>query len=283
MRSEARPPTRTEIADAFGVEIGELRRQGIGWESVGWTDGTWFVKVWRDAPPANLAVLERLDLPVPVPAPRRTLDGALTAPSSEGVVGLFPFVAGRHATVEDVSETARALRLVHEHAIDGLDLPPAQIGQPSIAVLRDRLDHPWIRDRRAEVEAHIDRLEAVTERARSVDVERVLCHTDFGGWNLLIGDDGRTTSILDWDWAVIGPREQDLWIAFEHPDPDAFLRACGATDLDLTHLEHSLLRRAVQDLTARVVEETDREGVETWGFDRWRRLDANLDQLKSFS
>jgi hypothetical protein len=281
MRPTARPPTRTDLRDAFGVDVGELRRHGEGWESVGWTDGTWFVKVWHGAPPANLAVLARLDLPVP--APRPALDGALSAPSSVGTIGLFPFVPGRLATRDDWALVARELRRVHEHPIAGLDLPPATIDEPSIATLRDRLDHPWIRDRRREVTEHVDRLEAVIERARAVDVAPVLCHTDFGGWNLLVDDDGGVAAILDWDWAVLGPREHDLWIAFEEADPLAFLRAYGPVAIDPTHLEYALLRRAVQDLTARVVEETDREGVETWGFDRWRRLDANLQLASSFS
>jgi hypothetical protein len=279
MWSGARPPTRTELGDAFGVDVGELRRHGEGWESVGWTDGVWFVKVWRDAPPANLPVLEQLDLPVPVP--RRALDGALSAPSSVGTVGLFPFVPGRLATRDDWATVARWLRIVHDHPL--VDLPAVTIAEPCIAELRARLDHPWIRDRRAEVEQHLERLEAVIDRARAVEVPPVLCHTDFGGWNLLIGADGTVTAILDWDWAMLAPREHDLWIAFEEEDPVAFLRAYGATDLDPTHLEYALLRRAVQDLTARVVEETDRDGIETWGFDRWRRLDANLAQARSCS
>jgi Ser/Thr protein kinase RdoA (MazF antagonist) len=273
------PPTAVEVRDAFGIEIGDLRRQGEGWESVGWTDGTWFVKVWRAAPPANLHVLEQLDLPVPVP--RRTLDGALSAPTSVGTIGVFPLVPGRHATADDWPLVARSLRRLHDHPL--VDLPVAEIDEPCIAELRAHLDHPWIRDRRDEVTAHVDRLEAVIDRARSTEVPHVVCHRDFGGWNLLI-DRGEVTGILDWDWACIGPREHDLWIAFEEveQDPVAFLREYGAARLDLTHLEYAWLARAVRDLTARVVAESDREGVDTWGFDRWRRLDADLARARPF-
>jgi hypothetical protein len=274
-----KPPSAEEIRAAFGVDVGELRRHGEGWESVGWTDGTWFVKVWHAAPPANLHVLEQLDLPVP--APLRAIDGALSAPSAVGTIGLFPFVPGRVATRDDWPVVARWLRRVHDHPL--VDLPAVVIEEPAIANLRERLDHPWIRDRRAEVEAHIERLETVIERARAIEVAPVLCHTDFGGSNLLLDDDGEVAAILDWDWAVLGPREHDVWIAFDEADSVAFLRTYGAEGLDLTHLEYALLRRAVQDLTARVVEETDREGVETWGFDRLRRVDADLQLASSFS
>lgn len=272
-----KPPT-AEVRAAFGVDVGELRRHGEGWESLGWTDGTWFVKVWRASPPANLHVLEQLDLPVP--APRRTLDGELSAPSSVGAIGLFPFVPGRAATGDDWVLIARWLRRVHDHPL--VDLPPVEIDEPCIEDLRARLDHPWIADRRDEVARQMDRLEAVVDRARSTDVPNVVCHRDFGGWNMLV-DDGEVVAILDWDWACIGPREHDLWIAFEEGDAVAFLREYGAADLDLTHLEYAWLARAVRDLTARVVAEQDREGVDTWGFDRWRRLDDLLAQASSFS
>ena len=60
------------------------------------------------------------------------------------------------------------------------------------------------------------------------------------------------------------------------PAPADFLRAYGAVDLNPTHLEYALLRRAVDDLAARIAEEVDRPGIDTWGFDRWRRLDHNV-------
>ena len=122
----------------------------------------------------------------------------------------------------------------------------------------------------------VDRLEAVIDRATRVVRPGVLCHTDLIGDNLLIGDDGRVVAILDWDHAEIAPCEHDVWIATEGPVAADFLRAYGAVDLDSTHLEYALLRRAVGDLAARIAEEVDRPGIDTWGFDRWRRLDENL-------
>jgi hypothetical protein len=78
------------------------------------------------------------------------------------------------------------------------------------------------------------------------------------------------------------------------PDSDASLAltgalaargvpAYGAEGLDLTHLEYALLARAVRDLAARVFNEVDRVGVETWGFARMRRPDADLGQARRFS
>ncbi len=281
MWTEVLPPTSAEILDAFGIGVGALRRHGLGWESAGWTDGVWFVKVWRDVPPANLAVLERLTLTVPIPVAQRAVDGERFAVTAAGRrYGVFQFFNGRHATSDDWSETARVLRLVHEHPL--VDLPAVTVGEPNISQLRDRLDHPWISDRRREVEQYLSRLESVIEEAARHTPESVLLHSDFGGWNLLVDDAGTASAILDWDHACIGPREHDVWVAFEHADPPAFLRTYGVNNLDRVHLEYALLRRAVQDLAARVVQETDRAGIELWGFARWRRLDTDLARAAPF-
>jgi aminoglycoside phosphotransferase (APT) family kinase protein len=275
MSNEPRPPARDAIHKAFGVQVGELRRHGVGWESTGWTDGVWFVKVWHEAPPSNLALLEQLELPVPIPVARRTIDGARWAWTADGQpYGVFPFFAGRLATPDDWRETARTLRLLHDQPL--IEAPRAAVAVPCIADLRERLDHPWLGDRRSEVEQCVDRLESVIERAAATSAPVVVVHTDFGGDNLLVDDAGNATAILDWDNCRIGPREHDVWLAFHQPDPVAFLTTYGAADLDRTHLEFALLQRAVQDLTARLVANRDRAGVETWGFDRMRGLDAEL-------
>ncbi|HET6166786.1 MAG TPA: hypothetical protein VFE07_08160, partial [Marmoricola sp.] len=61
-----------------------------------------------------------------------------------------------------------------------------------------------------------------------------------------------------------------------------FLAAYGARDLDATQLEYALLARALADLTGRVLEEVDRPGVDTWGFDRITRLDDDLTMFRPF-
>lgn len=281
IRAEISPPTSAEIRDAFGIGVGDLRRHGTGWESVGWTDGVWFVKVWRDAPPANLPILEQLTLTVPIPVAQRTRDGNRSAVAATGRrYGVFPFFNGRHATNKDWREAARVLRLVHGQPL--VDLPETTLGEPSASQLRDRLDHPWIKGRHREVEHYLSRLESVIEEAALDIPESVLLHGDFGGRNLLLDKAGTASAVLDWDQACIGPREHDVWVAFEHADPVGFLRTYGASNLNRAHLEYALLRRAVQDLAARVCNETDREGVELWGFARWRRLDADLERATPF-
>lgn len=271
-------PLKEDLLDAFGIEVRRLRRHPGGFESECWiADDRWFVKVWRHEPPANLALLERLDLPVPIPL--RTRDGALFATAGTLSYAVFPYVRGRAATWADWAEIARVMRRMHELDVDRLDAPRAELDRSGIEMLRARIDHPWIRDRRDEVTRMVDRLAAVIEHASRVARPEVLCHGDLIGDDLLIGDDGRVVAMLDWDHAEIAPREHDVWIATEGPMAAEFLHAYGAVDLDPTHLEYALLRRSVGDLAARIADEVDRPGIDTWGFDRWRNLQRNLDLL----
>jgi Ser/Thr protein kinase RdoA (MazF antagonist) len=237
-----------------------------------WSDRTQVLKVWDDGLPASLAVLRDLDLPVATPIATATV----------GAWGLavFPFVPGRPATAADAGVLARTMRRIHDHPTVDLPRPPLEEDW-CITTMRALVDHPWIRDRRAEVEAQLRRLEDVIERAGATPRPDVVCHTDFGGHNALIDDaTGEVAAILDWDYARLAPREHDLWAAFEEPDPSAYLDAYGRdVELDPTHLEYALLARALRDATARVASEHDRPGVDTWGFDRWRRLDRNLDLI----
>jgi hypothetical protein len=277
-RSTARVLLEEDLLDAYGIEVCRLRRHPFGFESECWiADDRWFVKVWRHDPPGNLALLERLDLPVPIPL--RTRDGALVATVEAYSYAVYPYVRGRAATWADWAEIARVMRRMHDIDVECLDAPRAELDRSGIELLRARLDHPWIRDRRDEVTRMVDRLEAVIELASRVVRPGVLCHHDLIGDNLLIGDDGRVVAMLDWDHAEIAPCEHDVWIATEGPSAEEFLRAYGAVDLNRTHLEYALLRRAVGDLAARIGDEVDRPGIDTWGFDRWRNRERNLDLL----
>ena len=269
---------KEDLLDAYGIEVRRLRRHPFGFESECWiADDRWFLKVWHHDPPGNLALLERLDLPVPIPL--RTRDGALVATGEVHSYAVYPYVRGRAATWADWAEIARVMRRMHDIDVECLDAPCAELDRSGIELLRARLDHPWIRDRRDEVTRMVDRLEAVIELASRVTRPGVLCHNDLIGDNLLIGDDGRVVAMLDWDHAEIAPCEHDVWIATEGPNAAEFLRAYGAVDLNATHLEYALLRRAVGDLAARIGDEVDRPGIDTWGFDRWRNLQRNLDLL----
>jgi aminoglycoside phosphotransferase (APT) family kinase protein len=283
MWSEVRPPAGTQVCEAFGVEVGELRAHPGGFEADAFSDGRWFVKLWRQEPDSDAALALTTELAargVLVPAAQRALDGSYTAEHGGRRYALFPYVEGREATWEDADAIARAMRAVHE--IDGLELPRSEIHEWCIEALRERRDHPWIGDRGDELMAGVDRLEAVIERARAIDVPEVVCHRDLFPHNVLIDRDGRVAALLDWGHTVLGPREHDLFAALCGPETVRFLKAYGAEGLDLTHLEYARLARSLRDLAVRITEEVDREGVDTWGFDGLRRVDADLALARPF-
>jgi aminoglycoside phosphotransferase (APT) family kinase protein len=210
---------------------------------------------------------------LPVVPPIRTSDGQLMAPT----YGVFPYKHCAPAP-DDPVLLAGVLRQVH--AVTHVALPPASMDEWCIEFLRAHLGHPWIADRREELVAAVDRLEAVIDLGRRTDAPHVLVHNDLYGDNLLVDETGDVVAILDWDHACLAPREHDLWMAADEERASLLLDAYGARDLDPTHLEYALLARALRDLAARVRDEADRPGIDQWGFRRLARLDDVLGQIR---
>jgi len=278
----ALPQDMPDLVHDFGLRAATLHPHPGGFESDCLVvDGRWFVKIWHDSePPARLHLLNDLrSAGLPVPAPISTKAGELYAWWRGRPYAVFPYVQGRSATGDDWHLTARALKRVHE--VDGIDLPRTPIDESDIWPLRNRLDHPWIKDCGREVAENIDRLERLIERAEAKPVPCVVCHRDFVGQNLLI-DAGQVVAIVDWEHAILGPREHDVWIAAEGDRGELFLAEYGARDLDIDHLEYALLARALRDMAARVLLEIDRPGVEQWGFRRIAKLERDLEMFRPF-
>lgn len=263
----------------YGLTVSSLEPHPGGFATEGWVaDKQWFVKRWKEGErPIGLEQLNQLRaLGLPIVEPRRTLRGELSATNGSQAYAVFPYVEGRTATFGDWRVVARAMRQVHE-APPRVDLPPANTDEPAIEELSRALDHPWIAERADELTAAIARLESVRRRVAGKPVRTVVCHTDLHGLNLLLDDAGEVAAILDWENAVIGPREYDVWVAADGARRVEFLDEYGADDLDRDHLEFALLARGLRDLAARVLNTVDRPGVETWGFDRIRRVDSDLE------
>jgi hypothetical protein len=274
----AHGPPAAELRRDFGIDADVSVACPFGFESECWVvDDRWFIKVWLDeGHPVDLALLERLaDVGLPVPRP---LPPGVARTNGGQRYAVFPYVRGRHATGDDWAEVARMLRRVHDVPTEPLGLPTSSLTDAPLVQLRPRLDHPWIADRSEELAIWLDRFEGVLTQAEAAAAPVVLSHDDFGGNNVIIADDRRVAAVVDWDWARLGPREHDMWLVIDESHPTEFLHAYGAAEmsLDVAHLEYGLLRRALGDLAARVVDEVDRHGVTTWGFDRLARIDDTL-------
>ena len=80
----------------------------------------------------------------------------------------------------------------------------------------------------------------------------MICHADIHAWNVLVTPDGDIV-IVDWDSAMLAPRERDLMfvdgVAGGHAaDPAAFFDGYGDVELDPIVLAYYRIEWAVQDL-----------------------------------
>lgn len=164
-----------DLARDYGLAVTDLRPHPGGFDTHCFVaDGTWFIKVWCGSePPARLHLLGELNAAgLPVPAPLATPTGELHAWSSQRPYAVFEFVRGRTAQHEDWPQTAQTLQRVH--ALRDIDLPDCSMDEPEIWQLEEHLDHPWIKGRRREVAASIQRLRRAIERAEANAVPRVV-------------------------------------------------------------------------------------------------------------
>ena len=111
--------------------------------------------------------------------------------------------------------------------------------------------------RRDEILGYLDRLKELQKVARIMDKDKVLCHTDLHGGNLMINDQG-DLYILDWEGALIAPPEHDLFFcAWEDRFVDMFLpnyqREFGPAELDSKVFGFYYYRRNLEDLTDWIV------------------------------
>jgi thiamine kinase-like enzyme len=127
---------------------------------------------------------------------------------------------------------------------------PLPAGDETLARLREMLP------RALELRTTIVRLERLRDLARVRDSDEVLCHTDIWGSNLLLSDHGRL-HLLDWNGALIGPPEHDLFMfagtTFFPADRfgwflDRYEAAFRDTRLDAETFGFYLYRRNLEDL-----------------------------------
>jgi hypothetical protein len=244
--------------------------------------------------------------------PLVTHDNALWATFQGNRYAVFPFLPGEHAPLSPwplafADEYARTLAAIHRgtalledvlppRETFGLSFEPdllvslpdiAAIGpaaRPGLQALRDLMIQ-----RGDDVLAQIERVRALQARVRALPGPAVLCHTDLAGDNILVDEDGRL-ALLDWDGAVVATSEYDLKEAVGEDFGRCiaiYLDAGGAQPLEADRFAFYLLRRYLEDFSARVVnilhhnttpeqDEDDLEGMEVWGIARWNQLDVIL-------
>jgi spectinomycin phosphotransferase len=113
------------------------------------------------------------------------------------------------------------------------------------------------RARREVVRALVDRTDAMGRQLRRSAAPPVLCHGDLHTWNVLV-DAGRRPWVVDWDEAVLAPKERDLMFVVggirrglvAPLDTDCFFQGYGEASVDQRLLAYYRCAWAVQDIAA---------------------------------
>jgi Ser/Thr protein kinase RdoA (MazF antagonist) len=195
-------------------------------------DSTSVVTAWEMPLMAALAAAKIL-----VPRPIADRDGAYVNALGHGEVRVLEYLPGR--TLEHETEwpdailgrVADAVAGIHASTnivrhlvprVEDFDLPFIPGLTATLAAV-DKADGLRARDKTVsalrelvvprasdlnQAIARLMRLRDFTSVRRS---EEVLCHTDIWGSNLMLSDDGEM-HVLDWDGALIGPPERDLFM-----------------------------------------------------------------------
>jgi spectinomycin phosphotransferase len=283
----------------------------------------WFVKLGRPGAiePARAEFALELgrglaELGLPVPRPQATRGGAWWCWLGGLRLAVFEFIDGEPLSDQDVSAAGLTERVAGLAAAvhgatgalgmpvpftetfqvwaDGLrcclaELEPRVGGAGGLVAAARALVWP----QRVALLGMLERVQALGDVARARPRERVLCHGDLRGDNLL-GDRAGRVWLVDWDGVVLAPRERDL-AGFAGQGFAAFLagyqRAAGCyVDLDPDLVAFFLLRRNLDDLVdwlggvvpddrPDVQRRADLEGVR-WCLSRWATLEARIQHAR---
>ncbi|RJQ80510.1 aminoglycoside phosphotransferase family protein [Pseudonocardiaceae bacterium YIM PH 21723] len=242
----------------FGLSIADLEPVVGGADAAAevWRaqadDGTGYAVKWSaGGSTAALVLSDRLGLSG-VPRPLRTITGELWSDRDGRRLSVLPWVPGQNGwqrplTNEGWQAYGALLAAVHHSSVDPGQLPVEEYDHaPFARQLADTeyRDHELLR----ELLRHADGL-AGDLRARRPPL--VPCHADPHLGNLLA--DGTAVSLIDWDDAVLAPRERDLMFVLGFEDftaeqRDRFFTGYGPAAVDRPALAYYLCVRAVQDV-----------------------------------
>jgi spectinomycin phosphotransferase len=215
-----------------------------------------------------------------VPAPLVTVDGQLWTDLDGAQLSVVPWVAGRSAVAGGLDagqwrSFGALLAGVHEAAVPAAvraTLPTEDyrpVAGPAVRVLGERIRTEPVpgdelaRELAAAWRSAADRIAILPAAAEELGAQLrgrpaplVLCHGDAHTANLLVADTGELW-LIDWDGAVLAPRERDLMFVVEGVLADALVRpdeqthffaGYGGAAVDPVHLAYYRCAWALEDL-----------------------------------
>ncbi|MEH0844053.1 aminoglycoside phosphotransferase family protein [Micromonospora sp. CPCC 205711] len=280
------------VADDFGVDLTTVERVDLGadesaelWRGVADDGSRWAVKLSGGGTPAGLvasAYLAGRGVPG-IAAPLATDDGVAWRIRGGRRLSVVPWVSDRraldggmepahwrafgevlaavHAT--EVGDDLARLLPVEDHAHRPVAAAVRRTGQlvAGPAGAADEVAHDAAREWRDAadlVAALLAEADVLGAELRARAVGPVVCHGDPHLGNLMLGAGGRVW-LIDWDDAVLAPRERDLMfvtvgvLAFAPVTPverAAFFAGYGPVDPDPVRLAYHLTVRALDDFSS---------------------------------
>jgi len=113
------------------------------------------------------------------------------------------------------------------------------------------------RARQGVIDGLVERADALGRHLARLSFPQVLCHADLHTWNVLVDADQQPW-IVDWDEAILAPRERDLMFVVggighglvRPGDTDRFFQGYGRVGIDPGLLAYYRTAWAVQDIAA---------------------------------
>jgi spectinomycin phosphotransferase len=278
------------LRDSYGIRVASLRFLPVGNDAASWAyrvqaaqGPRYFLKVRAGAGPMPGAAvpghLHRLGVPH-VLAPLATGAGAPYVPVGRFALALFPLLrAGPGAEVglspaqwRQLGDTLRQI-----HAVPPTRELTGMVGREAFrpsrrellpqldALLATRATHDPVaaelagfwRARHGVIHQLVERADGLGRQLARGRFPQVLCHADLHTWNVLI-DAGQQLWIVDWDEAVLAPRERDLMFVVggighglvRPRDTACFFQGYGKARIDRRLLAYYRCAWAVQDIAA---------------------------------
>jgi spectinomycin phosphotransferase len=276
------------LETGWGIRVAALTFLPIGNDAASWAYrvGTasgrdWFLKVRAGAMPGAVvpALLHRQGVPN-VLAPLPATSGAPAVALERFTLALYPMLKAAIGAEVGLSAAQWRQLGVAVERIHTLTVPPElarllgrERFRPSRRELLPDLEallaspdlaDPVARELAAFWQAHREVISALVERAdrqgrwlAGAGFPKGLCHGDLHTWNVLVDGDEQVW-IVDWDEAVLAPRERDLMFVVggigsglvSPGDTRSFFQGYGEARIDPVLLAYYRCAWAVQDIAA---------------------------------
>jgi spectinomycin phosphotransferase len=274
------------LETGYGIRVAEVEFLPIGNDPASWAYriGTpsgrdWFLKVRAGAMPGAVvpALLHRQGVPN-VLAPLPATSGAPAVALQRFTLALYPMLDAVPGGVAGVSaaqwrQLGAAVGRIHTFPVPA-ELarllarerfrPPRRELLPELEALlaRPDPDDPLALELADAWHAHEEVIHALVERAdrqgpwlARAGFPKALCHGDLHTWNVLVAADQQLW-IVDWDEAVLAPRERDLMFVVggiaagmvSQEDTRSFFQGYGEARIDPVLLAYHRCAWALQDI-----------------------------------